>query len=100
MIVLYIINIIVIIAAIIAMCMQFFVLKMQKELTDMNNIVLGMNKLIVEKKMIVREPDCSIRSISIHSAICNNQPMLVIDLFDDKNKESDINLKTYENNKD
>jgi hypothetical protein len=89
MIVLYIINIIVLIAAIIAMTMQFFVLKMQKELTDMNNIVLGMNKLFVEKKMIVREPDCSLRSISIHTAICNMQPMLVIDLFDDKKKEND-----------
>ena len=89
MIVLYVINIIVLIAAIIAMCMQFFVLKMQKELTDMNNIVLGMSKLFVEKKMIVREPDCSLRSISIHTAICNMQPMLVIDLFDDKKKEND-----------
>ena len=89
MIVLYIINIIILIAAVIAMSMQFFVLKMQKELTDMNNIVLGMNKLFVEKKMIVREPDCSLRRISIHTAICNMKPMLVIDLFDDKKKEND-----------
>ena len=89
MIVLYIINIIVLIAAIIAMTMQFFVLKMQKELTDMNNIVLGMNKLFAEKKMIVRESDCSLRSVSVHTAICNMQPMLVIDLFDDKKKEND-----------
>ena len=89
MIVLYIINIIVLIAAIIAMTMQFFVLKMQKELTDMNNIVLGMNKLFVEKKMIVREPDCSLRGVSVHTAICNMQPMLVLDLFDDKKKEND-----------
>jgi hypothetical protein len=90
MIVLYIINIIVLIAAVIAMCMQFFVLKMQKELTDMNNIVLGVNKLFVKKRVIVREPDCSLRSISIHTAICNMQPMLVIDLFDDKKKENDL----------
>ena len=89
MIVLYILNIIVIIAAIIAMTMQFFVLKMQKELTDMNNIVLGMNKLFVEKKMIVREPDCSLRGVSVHTPICNMQPMLVLDLFDDKKKEND-----------
>ena len=89
MIVLYIINIIVLIAAIIAMTMQFFVLKMQKELTDMNNIVLGMNKLFVEKKMIVREPDCSLRGVSVHTAICNMQPMLILDLFDDKKKEND-----------
>lgn len=89
MIVLYVINIIVLIAAVIAMCMQFFVLKMQKELTDMNNIVLGMNKLFVEKKMIVREPDCSLRGVSVHTAICNMQPMLVLDLFDDKKKEND-----------
>jgi hypothetical protein len=89
MIVLYIINIIVLIAAIIAMTMQFFVLKMQKELTDMNNIVLGMNKLFVEKKMIVREPDCSLRGVSVHTAICNMQPILVLDLFDDKKKEND-----------
>ena len=90
MIVLYIINIIVLIAAIIAITMQFFVLKMQKELTDMNNIVLGVNKLFVKKRVIVREPDCSLRSISIHTAICNMQPMLVIDLFDDKKKENDL----------
>ena len=89
MIVLYIINIIVLIAAIIAMTMQFFVLKMQKELTDMNNIVLGMNKLFAEKKMIVREPDCSLRGVSVHTAICNMQPMLILDLFDDKKKEND-----------
>ena len=89
MITLYVINIIVLIAAVIAMCMQFFVLKMQKELTDMNNIVLGMNKLFVEKKMIVREPDCSLRGVSVHTAICNMQPILVLDLFDDKKKEND-----------
>ena len=89
MIVLYVLNIIVIIAAIVAMTMQFFVLKMQKELTDMNNIVLGVNKLFVKKRVIVREPDCSLRSISIHTAICNMQPILVIDLFDDKKKEND-----------
>lgn len=89
MIALYVLNIIVIIAAIVAMTMQFFVIKKQKEITEMNNIVLGMNKLFVEKKMIVREPDCSLRSISIHTAICNMQPMLVIDLFDDKKKEND-----------
>ena len=52
MIVLYIINIVVLIAAVIAMCMQFFVLKMQKELTDMNNIVLGMNKLFKPRTIL------------------------------------------------
>ena len=87
--VLYVLNIIVIIAAIVAMTMQFFVIKKQKEITDMNNIVLGMNKLFVEKKMIVREPDCSLRGVSVHTAICNMQPMLVLDLFDDKKKEND-----------
>ena len=90
MIVLYVLNIIVIIAAIVAMTMQFFVIKKQKEITDMNNIVLGVNKLFVKKRVIVREPDCSLRSISIHTAICNMQPMLVIDLFDDKKKENDL----------
>jgi hypothetical protein len=89
MFVLYILNIIVIVAAIIAMTMQFFVLKMQKELSDMNNIVLGMNKLFVEKKMIVREPDCSLSGVSVHTAICNKQPILILDLFDDKKKEND-----------
>ena len=48
-----------------------------------------MNKLFVEKKMIVREPDCSLRGVSVHTAICNMQPMLVLDLFDDKKKEND-----------
>ena len=89
MIVLYVINIIVLIAAVIAMCMQFFVLKMQKEMTDMNNIVLGMNKLFVKKKMIVREPDCSLRGVSVHTAYCNMKPILVLDLFDDKKQEND-----------
>ena len=89
MIVLHVINIIVLIAVVIAMCMQFFVIKAQKEITEMNNIVLSMNKLFVEKKIIVREPDCSLRGISIHTAICNMQPMLVIDLLDDKKKEND-----------
>ena len=89
MIVLYVLNIIVIIAAIIAMTMQFFVIKKQKEITEMNNIVLGMNKLFTQRKLIVREPDCSLRGVSIHTAICNNDPLLVIDLFDDKKKEND-----------
>jgi len=89
MIVLYIINIIVLIAAVIAMCMQFFVLKMQKTLTDMNNIVLGMNKLFTEGRMIVREPDCTARGASVHTAIYKGQPLLIIDLFDDKKKEND-----------
>ncbi len=84
MIILYVINIIVLIVATIAICMQFFVLKKQKELTDMNSIVLGMNKLFVKNNMIVREPDCSLRSVSIHTAMHNMKPMLVIDLFDDK----------------
>jgi len=89
MIILCILNIIVIIGAIIAMTMQFFVLKMQKELTDMNNIVLGMNKLFVNKRMIVREPDCTLRGVSVHTAIQNMEPILILDLFDDKKKEND-----------
>jgi len=84
MVILYILNIIVIIAAIIAMSLQFFVLKKQKEITEMNNIVLGMNKLFTQRKLIVREPDCSLRGVSIHTATCNHEPLLVIDLFDDK----------------
>lgn len=88
MIALYVLNIIVIIAAIVAMTMQFFVIKKQKEITEMNNIVLGMNKLFTQRKLIVREPDCSLRGVSIHTAICNNEPLLVIDLFDDKKKEN------------
>lgn len=87
MIVLYVLNIIVIIAAIVAMTMQFFVIKAQKEITNMNNIVLGMNKLFVNKRMIVREPDCTLRGVSVHTAIQNNEPLLVIDLFDDKKKD-------------
>lgn len=89
MIVLYILNIIVIIAAIVAMTMQFFVIKAQKEITEMNNIVLGLNNLFTKRKLIVREPDCSLRGVSIHTAIQNNEPLLVIDLFDDKKKEND-----------
>ena len=89
MIVLYVLNIIVIIAAIVAMTMQFFVIKAQKEITDMNNIVLGMNNLFTKRKLIVREPDCSLRGVSIHTAIFNHEPLLVIDLFDDKKKEND-----------
>ena len=87
MIVLYVLNIIVIIAAIVAMTMQFFVIKAQKEITEMNNIVLGLNNLFTKRKLIVREPDCSLRGISIHTAIQNNEPLLVVDLFDDKKKD-------------
>lgn len=85
--VLYVLNIIVIIAAIIAIPMQFFVIKKQKEITEMNNIILGLNNLFIKHKLIVREPDCSLRRVSIHTAICNNEPLLVIDLFDDKKKD-------------
>ena len=87
MILLYILNILVIIASIIAMTMQFFVIKAQKEITDMNGIVLGLNNLFTKRKLIVREPDCSLRGISVHTAISNNEPLLVIDLFDDKKKD-------------
>ena len=89
MIIFYILNVLLLIVAIITICMQFSVIKKQKEITNMNNIVLGMNKLFVEKKMIVREPDCSLRGVSVHTAICNMQPILVLDLFDDKKKEND-----------
>ena len=92
MVILYILNIIVIIAAIIAMSLQFFVLKKQKEITEMNNIVLGMNKLFTNRKLICREPDCSLRGISVHTAIYNNEPLLVIDLFDDKKVKNDEDL--------
>lgn len=85
--VLYVLNIIVIIAAIIAIPMQFFVIKKQKEINEMNNIILGLNNLFTKRKLIVREPDCSLRRVSIHTAICNNEPLLVIDLFDDKKKD-------------
>ena len=53
----------------------------------MNNIILGLNNLFTKRKLIVREPDCSLRGVSIHTAICNNEPLLVIDLFDDKKKD-------------
>ena len=89
MIIFYILNVLLLIVAIIAIFMQFSVIKKQKEITDMNNFVLGMNKLFVEKKMIIREPDCSLRGVSVNTAICNMQPILVLDLFDDKKKEND-----------
>ncbi len=87
MIALYVLNIIVIIAAIVAMTMQFFVIKAQKEITEMNGIVLGLNNFFTKRKLIVREPDCSLRGVSIHTAICNHEPIIVIDLFDDKKKK-------------
>ena len=87
MITLYILNTILLIIAIIAICMQFCVLKTQKELTDMNNIVLGMNELFTEGKLIVREPDCSLRSVSVHTAIRDYEPILVLDLYDEKKEK-------------
>lgn len=90
MLTLYILNTILLIIAICTICLQFFVIHQQKAMNDMNSIVLSMNDLFKEKKMIVREPDCSLRNVYIHTAICNKQPILVIDLFDDKKKEYDI----------
>ena len=88
--VLYIINFIVLIITTVALILHFLVIKKQRELTDMNNIVLGMNSLFTRGKLICREPDCSTRGISVHTAISNNEPILVIDLFKDSKKDTKI----------
>lgn len=87
---LYIINLIVLIVTTVALILHFLVIKKQRELTDMNNIVLGMNSLFTKGKLICREPDCSTRGISVHTAISNNEPILVIDLFKDSKKDEKI----------
>lgn len=83
----YILNTILLIIAICAISLQFFIVHRQKEMNDMNSIVLSMNDLFKEKKIYCREPDCSLRTFTIHTVITSNGPALMIDLIKKENKE-------------
>ena len=84
MIVFYILNTVLLVVAICAISLQFFVIHQQKAMNDMNSIVLSMNDLFKEKKIYCREPDCSLRMFTIHTVITSNGPALMIDLVNDK----------------
>ena len=92
MLTLYILNTILLIIAICAICLQFFVIHQQKTMNDMNSIVLSMNDLFKEKKIYCREPDCSLRAFTIHTVITSNGPALMIDLVNDK-VETEYDIK-------
>ena len=51
----------------------------------MNSFLLAFNKFITSNKVFVfiREPDCNIRRASIHTAIKDGKPILMIDLIKD-----------------
>lgn len=86
MIILFILNIVVLITAIISIVLQFFVVKEQKEIIEMNSIVSDIQNLISKKKLIIREPDCTQRHANIHIATRGNDTILIIDLCDNPNK--------------
>ena len=83
----YILNTILLIAAIVAISLQFFIIHRQKEMNDLNSFVLTFSKLITNKKCFIREPDCSLRDASIHTVINNGDIALMIDLIKKENKE-------------
>lgn len=83
----YILNTILLIAAVVAISLQFFIIHRQKEMNNLNNFVLTFSKLITNRKCFIREPDCSIRDASIHTVIANGEIALMIDLIKKENKE-------------
>ena len=83
----YILNTILLIIAVVAISLHFFIIHQQKAMNDMNSIVLSMNNLFKEKKIYCREPDCSLRTFTIHTVITSNGPALMIDLIKKENKE-------------
>lgn len=52
-------------------------------MNDMNSFLLTFNKFITSNKVFIREPDCNIRRASIHTAIKDGKPILMIDLIKD-----------------
>ena len=52
-------------------------------MNDMNSFLLTFNKFITSNKVFIREPDCSIRQASIHTALKDGEPILMIDLIKD-----------------
>ena len=87
MVVFYILNTILLIVAVCAISLQFFVIHQQKAMNDMNSIVLSMNDLFKEKKIYCREPDCSLRLFTVHTVITSKGPALMIDLIETEKKE-------------
>jgi len=83
----YILNTILLIAAIVAISLQFIIVHRQKEMNDLNSFVLTFNKLITNRKCFIREPDCSLRDAYIHTVITNDGTALMIDLIKKENKE-------------
>lgn len=83
----YILNTILLIIAICAISLQFFIVHRQKEMNELNSFVLTFNKLITNRKCFIREPDCSLRDASIHTVITNDGTALMIDLIKKENKE-------------
>ena len=81
--ILNVINIIVLVVATVAIGLQFLLAHTQKEMNDMNSFLLTFNKFITSNKVFIREPDCSIRQASIHTAIKDGKPILMIDLIKD-----------------
>ena len=86
MIVLYIINTLILIVAVIAIILQFLLIHKQHEMNDMNSFIIKFNELITSNKCYIRETDCSIRQASIHTALRNGDPILMIDLIEPQKK--------------
>jgi hypothetical protein len=85
MVVLYILNTILLIVAVLAISMQFFLAHKQREMSDINSVILTINKLFREGKIFFRDENNNARYFNVHSGFNeNNEVNLYIDIINDK----------------
>jgi len=82
MLVLYIINIIIMLANVVCIYILIRSIKANKQVKSMNEFIEYTTKLKKEHKFIVRDIKCRSIGYIIHTAISNNEPILILDLED------------------
>lgn len=94
MVVLYILNTILLIVAVLAISMQFFLAHKQREMNDMNSVILSINKLFKEGRIFFRDENNRARYFNVHSGMNENkEPVLYIDIINNEyadRKQDDV----------
>ena len=85
--VLYIINIIIMLANVVCIYILIRSIKANKQVKSMNEFIEFTNGLRNQGKFIVRNEDCKSIGYLMHIAIRNNEPILILDI-DNKNYEN------------
>lgn len=82
MLVLYIISIIIMLGNVICIYILIRSIKANKQVKSMNEFIEYTTKLRNEHKFIVRDKNCKSLGYLMHTAISNNEPILILDLED------------------